>query len=123
MAVRGRRFTRGDQVVRAEIEISANYKLEKTGMGSKLTREGDVSVEYVNRRQLSVREVAMKTFLRKKFDALFKPEISSEGLELPERFRSIGKLALRQLSADQGWLALGWEQVPAEPAKVAALGQ
>jgi hypothetical protein len=123
MAVRGRRFTRGDQVVRAEIEISANYKLEKTGMGSKLTREGDVSVEYVNRRQLSVREVAMKTFLRKKFDALFKPEISNDGLELPERFRSVGKLALRQLHADQGWLALGWEQMPAEPAKVAALGQ
>lgn len=117
LAIRGRRFTRGDQVVREEIEISANYKLEKAGTGSKLTRLGEVRVEYVNRKQLSVGQVAMKTFFRKKFDALFKPDITSDGLKLPDRFKGIGKLQLRQLSSDQAWLVLGWEQ-PSDSAAV-----
>jgi hypothetical protein len=120
LGIRGRRFTRGDSEVRAEIEISAAYKLEKTGTGSKLTRQGEVSVEYVNRRQLSAVQVANKTFLRKKFDALFKPEITSDGLKLPDRLQGIGKLQLRQLSADQGWLTLGWtKQEQSEAPKVA----
>ncbi len=112
LAIRGRRFTRGDQVVRENIEISADYKLEKTDTGSKLTRQGEVSVEYVTRKQLSLGQVAMKTFLRKKFDALFKEEITSDGPKLPGRFKTAGKLQLRQLNCDLGWLTLGWEQLP-----------
>lgn len=109
LAIRGRRFTRGDQVVRAEIEISATYKLEKTPEGSKLTRlEPEVNVDYLNRKQLSVGQVAMKAFLRKKFNAMFKPEIKSDGLKLPERMQSVGKLQLQQLLADNAWLTLSW---------------
>ena len=110
IAVRGRRFTRGDQVVRAQMEISASYKLEKSNGGSKLTRQGDVVAEYVEKERQSLGETAMKTLMRKKFAALFKPEIVSDGLMLPEQFRNVGKLQLQQLQADKGWLTLGWTQ-------------
>lgn len=118
IVVRGRRFTRGDQEVRAVMEISAKYKLEKSGIGSKLTRQGDVVAEYVTRGQQSISQVAMKTLMRKKFEALFKPEIVNEGLALGEQFKNVGKLHLKQLAADKGWLTLGWE-LPEAAAKVA----
>jgi hypothetical protein len=119
VAIRGRRFTRGDQVVRATMEISATYQLEKSGTGSRLTRQGDVVADYVNLEQQSVTQVAMKTFLRKKFEALFKPEIASDGLMLPEQLRAAGKLHLQQIKADQGWLNLAWN-LPPRPDRVAA---
>jgi hypothetical protein len=115
LAIHGRRFTRGEQVVRADIEISADYVLERQGNGSKLTRQGDVMVEYLDRERLSVGQVAMKTFLRKKFDALFKAEFKSDGLQLPDRLKAVGPLKLRELSADKGWLVLAWEQNSASP--------
>jgi hypothetical protein len=61
----------------------------------------------------------MKAFMKRKFDGLFKPEIVSEGLVLPERWKSIGKLQLQQLGCDQSWLALGWLKPPA-PAETEA---
>ena len=118
IAIRGRQFKGGDTVVRAEMKLSAVYTLEKAGTGSKLTRQGEVAAEYVNlTQQQSVGQTAMKELMRKKFNALFKPEIASDGLKLPARFKGVGKLQLQQLSADQGWLTLGWVQ--GEPATVA----
>lgn len=119
ISIRGRQFRGGDTVVRAEMRISAVYNLEKAGSGSKLTRQGEVTAEYVNLTQRqSIGQTAMKELMRKKFSALFKPEITSDGLKLPDRLKGVGKLQLQQLNADQGWLTLGWTQ--GEPAKVAA---
>jgi hypothetical protein len=119
VAIRGRRFTRGDQVVRATMEISATYQLAKSGTGSRLTRLGDVAAEYVNlTEQQSVTQIGMKTLMRKKFEALFKPEITSDGLMLPEQLRAAGKLHLQQIRADRGWLNLAWT-LPSRPEKVA----
>lgn len=120
IAIHGKRFTRGDQEIKRNMLISAKYKLEPSGNGSKLTREGDVNVEYVDiKGQLSISQVGFKTFLRSKFSSLFKPEIANDGLKLPGRWERAGKLVLRQMEADKGWLTLGWEQ-PEEP-RTAAL--
>jgi hypothetical protein len=97
------------------MEIGAVYSLARSGQGAKLTRQGDVVADYVNRKQQSITEVAMKTFLRKKFEALFKPEITSDGLTLPDQLQSVGKLRLQQLQADRGWLSLAWTRSEAAP--------
>ncbi|HTN74203.1 MAG TPA: hypothetical protein VL096_03115 [Pirellulaceae bacterium] len=111
IAIHARGFMRGDQEIKNDIVISAKYKLEQAGQGSKLTRDGDVAVEFVNSKgSLSVSQVAFKTFIRRKFASLFKPEIANDGLKLPGRWERAGKLVLRQLEADKGWLTLGWEQ-------------
>jgi len=115
LAIRGTKFTRGDTAVNAVIEIGATYKLERGAAGLILTRDGDVSVEYVNLKQLSIGQVAMKTFFRKKFEAMFSPTKSYDGLKLPERFHGIAKLHLKQLQADQGWMALGWSETADAP--------
>ena len=111
--IRGKRFGRGDQEVRKLLEISATYAIEKMPDRARLVRQGDVQVDFVGRAKLSTSDVAMKAFMKRKFDGLFKPEIVSEGLVLPERWKSIGKLQLQQLGCDQSWLALGWLKPPA----------
>jgi hypothetical protein len=119
IAIHGQRFTRGDREIRKDMLISAKYKLEQQGNGSKLTREGDVVADFVDRERLSGSDVLFKTFIRKKFSALFKPEFAGEGLKLPGRWSSAGTLALRRLESDNGWLVLGWDQL--EAPKVAAV--
>ena len=109
VGIRGRRFTRGEQVIRENIEISATYSLRRGGGGIRLSREGDVEVEYLGLDSLSIAQVAMKTFLRKKFDAVFEPDIASDGLVLPGQWEKAGALTLAELSAMNHWLVLGWQ--------------
>jgi len=110
--IRGKRFTRGETEVKKSIQISSTYKVAKTPEGAKLTRQGDVTVEFSGSKRLSASQVAMKTFVKKRFEALFKQEIVSDGIELPGRWQQAGKMTLQQLHCDDGWLALGWHQPP-----------
>jgi len=110
--IRGKRFTRCDTELKKSIQISATYEIAKTAEGAKLTRQGDVTVEFAGSKRLSASQIAMKTFMKKRFEAIFKREIVSDGIELPGRWRQAGKMRLQQLHCDDGWLALGWHQPP-----------
>jgi hypothetical protein len=122
-AIRGRRFQLGDRVVTNTLEMSAVYKLEKTPAGARLVRQGDVAVDYIDLRgQLRVDQIAVRTVMREKFEALFVPEFNTTGLALPGRWGKVGKLQLVHLAAQQGWLALAWAQ-PQAPAADTRLAQ
>jgi len=108
IALRGRRFTRGEQVVSSEMDIWALYALTRTPEGAKLTREGEVQAEYTMGGFENAAKIAIKTLMRKKFDALFKSEIAGEGIQLKGRWGEAGPLKLGHLDASSGWLSLGW---------------
>ena len=108
IGVRGIRFTRGNEVVKSAMEMSATYKVEKTATGSKLTRQGDVEARYLKGGRESIQQITLKTFMRRKFGALLKEEIVSDGIELPGRWQHVGKLQVDHIECDNGWLALGW---------------
>lgn len=120
MAIRGRRFTRGDQAVSEPIEISAKYTIEKTDTGSKLTRQGEVDVKFLERERLTAQQSVFKTFMTRKFSALFKSEIVSEGIVLKGRLEKAGKLQVQEITTDQGWLAIGWQLAGTPAAQPAA---
>lgn len=109
IAIRGRRFSRGDQAINELAEISATYKVEPTATGSKLVRQGDVEVQFVGRDKLGAQQIAFRTFLRRKFDAMFKPEFVSDGLQLKGRLEKAGKLQLSEVQSEAGWISLGWK--------------
>ena len=121
IAIRGRRFTRSDRRIDRAMEISATYAMEKTAQGVKLTRQGQVQVIYLvgRRRRQSAEQVAFRTFMRNKFEQVFKEELVTKGLELPGRWKRAGRLSLGRLSADGGWLSLSWRQ-PTRDAVTAA---
>ena len=112
ISIRGKKFTRGATELRNRLKISATYKLERIGQGIKLTRQGEVQIDFPGSKRLSASQVAMKTFMKKRFEDMFKTEIASEGIELPGQFKKAGKLSLQQLYCDDGWLALGWHHPP-----------
>ena len=118
IAIRGRRFTRQDQTLSKLVDISATYNVEKTETGSRMTRQGDVAVIFPGRedQQLGAREIAFKTFLRKKFSAMFEAEMTGEGLTLPGAWEKAGKLRLEQMELQNGWVALGWKMPDKSPA-------
>lgn len=116
-AIRGRRFELGERVVRKELEMSAVYDVEKTPRGAHFTRQGDVSVEYVNAEgRLSAEEVVVRTVTRKKFEALFAPEFDTTGIKLPGRWAKGGMLHLEDIRACGSWLNLAWTQRSDRPA-------
>jgi hypothetical protein len=117
MIVRGKRFTRANSVVRDEMDISATYVIERTALGTKLVRQGDVAVTYPKiKGTLSAQKVTIRGFLRKKFENLFKPEFVSEGIQPKGKWARIGRLQIAQITAENGWLVLGWNRAPALPA-------
>lgn len=118
ISIRGRRFTRGDEVVQSEMVIATAYKIERTDSGVKLVRQGDVTAEYTKGGFQNPQKIAIKTVMRKKFSALFKEERMLDGLQLPGRWESVGKLQVQQLDCGNQWLSLGWTMPPAAPQNV-----
>ena len=112
ISIRGRRFTRGDTVVGNVIDITARYAVNMTPTGLNLKRQGDVEVDYVNRRTLGVPQIAIKTMLLKKFNSLYKPELEVQEIVLPERWRQAGNLRLKNSQVSTGWLVLNWIRQP-----------
>ncbi len=113
--VRGKRFSRAERVIRNSVDISATYIVERTAVGTKLVRQGDVLVEFRKQKgTLNTQQIAFRGFMRKKFENLFKPEFVSEGLEPKGKFARIGRLQIAQIVAENGWLVLGWNRAPAQ---------
>jgi hypothetical protein len=121
IVVRGKRFSRGERVIRNTVDISATYLVEKTAVGTRLIRQGDVAVDFPKQRgTLNTAQVAFRGFLRKKFENLFKQEFVSEGLQPKGKFARIGRLQIAQITAENGWLVLGWNRAPSLPGAAAA---
>jgi len=113
IAIRGKRFTSGEDSFRA-MNIVARYKVEKHDGGSRLVRQGDLEVLppgfQPGKDRLSGQQVSLRRLLTRRFGKILKPELVSKGLELPGKWKSAGRLTLRQLSIGDGWVALAWTQ-------------
>src|SRR5690606_9485537 len=92
---------------------------------ARLVRDGEVQVNFLKRDRLSAAQVGFRTFLRRKFEAMFKEEFVGEGLKLKGRWEKAGTLRLELLDANNHWINLGWNlptggqkpRLASEPAK------
>ena len=120
VTIRGTRFTSGDREFKA-MNITANYKVEVTDQGGRLTRQGDLQIFPPNfvegKDRFSTQETALRSILRRKFGKLFKEEVVSDGLELPGRLKNAGKLRPTRLEIGGGWLLGQWNLSPAASAE------
>jgi|GEM_PF-486991 len=126
MAIRADGFTRGEgdkpgtykPAITELIEISAAYKIEKTDVGATLRRDGDVVIRFPGRAnpdQLTVRDNATVTFMRRKFRNMFKEEFAGQGIKLKGRWEQAGTLRLAEIKSGGAWLSLGWRMPEANP--------
>jgi len=111
VVIRGQEFTSGGREFRA-MNVGATYKMQLVPGGSKFVRQGDIVIEPPNFNpetdRLSASQVALREILQRKFDELFKPEFTSDGLELGDQWKKVGKLRPVELSAADGWLSISW---------------
>jgi hypothetical protein len=119
VTIRGQRYTSGDRDFQA-MNVTAEYKIESQGDRFRLVRKNELQIEppnFVKGKTLSGRQIALKTLLEKRFGKIFEPEIKSEGLILPGRWRAAGRLDPKQLQSSGGWLVVAWIEsgVPAPP--------
>ena len=115
IAIRARQVTSGDRKLdfgrrgtAKYMEIAANYTMSVQPTGVQLTRKGDVDVN-LGGKKIGIKERVFTTLMERKFEAVFKQNIQGEGFELPGQFADMGKLRLNDLSADDGWLSVGWQ--------------
>ncbi len=117
IAVRGSRFTSGETTIKRSMEFAATYQVQRSGNGSKAVRQGEVEARYLKGGKESIRENTVKTVIRKKFGAMFKDSIESDGLELPGKWAELGKMHLQHLECKDGWLSYGWDLVQVRTAE------
>lgn len=116
IGIRGRQFTRGDSAVNRTIQISADYKIEQGESGARLIRQGDVVVDFPTQQRLGPLDLTAKTFLRNKFEAVFKQEIIGEGIRLEGQWEKAGTLRLSSAEVTPGWFVGTWLLQPPAPA-------
>jgi len=100
------------------MNVTANYKLDKNDQGGlRAVRQGELEIYPPDFKpgvdQLSSSQQSLKTILERRFGKLFKPELPDKptrGLELSGRWKNLGPLPVSVVSADHGWLALGWSR-------------
>ncbi|MEX2142854.1 MAG: hypothetical protein WD894_26595 [Pirellulales bacterium] len=128
VTIRGDEYTSGDNAYPA-MNVTARYQLQKNDLGGvRAVRQGELEIYPPDFKpgedQLSSSQQSLKTILERRFGKIFKPELPDKptaGLELGGRWKELGPLPLVALSANDGWLSLGWNKSDAAAtARVAA---
>lgn len=105
--IRTLKLRKEDQGLNKAATIEAAYRVEIADGAVQLLRDGDVNVEFSGKEQKGVEAVTLRTFLRNKFEQLFRPELLDKPFRwserLPDQFRD---LQLASLAIDDGWMQL-----------------
>jgi hypothetical protein len=114
ITIRGVRFCKGAEIHNDPMNISAAYKIEKSGKGFKAVRQGDIQVfppDFTpGKQQVGGRQQVIRKLLEKRFAKVFEPEMMGDGFELSGKWKAAGKLVPVQVVARDGWLVLGWKR-------------
>lgn len=102
--VRISRLDREDKSLDAAT-VDAAYRVEVSEGRIQLHREGDVNITFSDSQQKGVYAVALRTFLKGKFDQLFRPQLLDEPLNWSEKLPDqLKDLRLADLTIDNGWM-------------------
>lgn len=102
--IRTTKLDRGDQALDQQASIVASYRIVLIDGGIQLERVGDVQIDFVGKAQRGLRAVTLRSFLKNKFDTVFKPQLFDKPLRPTDRLPSNIALQLREVQIDDGWL-------------------
>jgi hypothetical protein len=101
------RLEREDQSLPHTATVEASYRLVQSDGTIQLERQGDLNVEFTGKVQQGTRGVVLRTFLKNKFEQLFREKLFDSPVRwsdrLPEQFKD---LQLCAVGIDDGWLQL-----------------
>ncbi len=109
------RFARGDSDYPG-MDITAHYKIVKSGHDYKGVRQGEVTIlppGFVvgKDKRLGVRQQTLRELIGRRFNKIFRKEITAEPLEMPNRWKKLGKLPLSHWQTENGWIVATWDLI------------
>ncbi|MEN6405609.1 MAG: hypothetical protein ABFC77_03970 [Thermoguttaceae bacterium] len=116
ITIRGVKFYKGGDA-HPGMNISATYKVERSGKGFKAVRQGDIEVlppDFKPGKQIDARRQVIRKLLQKRFAKIFEPEIFGDGFELPGKWKVAGKMTPIQVAIKDGWLTIAWRRADPE---------
>jgi hypothetical protein len=106
-------LTYGEQKFTGSFSVSAEFRLDKTPHGPKLTRLGDVQLSADSDRASPADRDDALAVLTHKFSAIFPSELTFDGLTPPTGgiWDKVCALQLTQFDTHDGWVLIGY-QIP-----------
>ncbi len=103
--IRTTKLDRGDQALEQPATIEAAYKVVLQNGAIQLQREGDVAIGFEGKAQRGLRAVTLRSFLKNKFDSVFKQELLQKPLRLSEKLPAgAPNLNIVDVQIDDGWI-------------------
>ncbi|MCA9214777.1 MAG: hypothetical protein KDB27_17015, partial [Planctomycetales bacterium] len=112
IAMTANRFARGNNSLNRTMEISASYDIIQDGEGFVLRRAPEIDVVFPGKAPdelLGPTELARRNLMQDVFASVFGEEFLTDSIRFPERFEKLQDLRLRYISAENGWLSLGFK--------------
>ena len=113
VTLRGQRFFKNDQPYPG-MNVTAVYKLVKADGVFKAVRQGELQILPPgfdpSRRQLSAKEVTIKTLLMRRLNKVLQAEMVAKGFTPKGKLASVGKLQPVEIDAQGGWLVIAWRR-------------
>jgi len=122
ITLHGRAFRRG-QTKYPGMDITAEYRIERTPTGYRAVRIGELKIfppGFEPGQQLSVQQQVLKDLLQRRFEKILPPEMTPQPLALPETWTSRGQLELIYWESRDGWLTMAWRRTASGSAPTSA---
>lgn len=104
--IRATDMSRGDQELGKSTNIEAKYRIEVVnGNEIQLYREGEVDVDIVGKATSVAQQVTLRTFLKKKFDSIFREQLLEKPATPLNRLPAgAPALSIASIRMDDGWI-------------------
>ena len=103
--IRTNKLDRNGQVLDQPASIEASYKFELSNGAIQLERQGNVKIGFTGKQQQGSRAVLLRSFLKKKFEEVFKEKLLEQPIRITDRLPSdLQGLSLNSINVDDGWI-------------------
>ncbi|MDZ4849123.1 MAG: hypothetical protein SGI77_07495 [Pirellulaceae bacterium] len=103
--IRTTKLDRGDQALEQPATIEATYKVVLNDGSIQFERQGDVKIEFAGKAQRGLRAVTLRSFLKNKFDSVFKQELLDKPIRPTDRLPADApRMTITDIQIDDGWI-------------------
>ncbi len=103
--IRTAKLDRNGQSLEQDAAIEASYKIVLINGAIQLERQGNVKINFFGKQQQGSRAVMLRSFLKKKFDEVFKENLLDQPIRVTDRLPSeLRDLNLSSIHVDDGWI-------------------
>ena len=103
--IRTNKLDRNGQILDQPASIEAAYKITLSSGAIQLERQGNVKIGFAGKQQQGSRAVLLRSFLKKKFEEVFKENLLDQPICITDRLPSdLQGLSLSSIQVDDGWI-------------------